>query len=372
MHAQLGEWNKERQCGHCKESWFDQKIGPKTGLCQRCNQLKYRENDVPRFSVVNDMIPGEVQQCIKILNQVELSAICLIIPYIHFFKRKNGSHGASGHCIAFEQKVDHLLEQIISLPRAVSLLPIIVIERSDDNHKKQFKANRQYIIDALKWLVQNNPEYRHMIINYEVLNEYPESGGNVEGIRRIIDDENLLEVSETNPVASDEDRDRLCAAVAAQQEDDDGDIPRPNSTVGEALSKGIVNEHIKKAVDSIQVGGSDESSNNPVLELLQSSEPASEFMPGFFSKAFPHLFPDGKGDFTKPRLGNQPTFMDWAKHLMRYDRRFANDPIFPLVVTNIYQRRQTLTLGNLYAQRHMGHLSVKELREKLDQGGHAI
>ena len=43
----------------------------------------------------------------------------------------------------------------------------------------------------------------------------------------------------------------------------------------------------------------------------QGEEPVSEFTYGYFTKAFPHLFPDGMADITKMRPGAKPTLKQW-------------------------------------------------------------
>ena len=98
------------------------------------------------------------------------------------------------------------------------------------------------------------------------------------------------------------------------------------------------------------------------------SDPEKEYMPGFFRKAFPRLFPDGKGDITVPRLGNNPSMLKWVQHLLKSDRRFAKDPLFVMIVTNIMQKRQALQLSELYADKQTSVATVKDLREKLESG----
>ena len=362
MHDSLSSWQISEKCSVCNEAWFDQ-INKRSGLCERCSSLSYKgEKEIPRFSSKNDMTPGDQPECIKRLNQVEVSAISQIICHLRLYKRMKGTHGFSGHCISFAQDVENLAN---CLPRAVRELPIIILERPHEKNPIQFQANGSHILEAILWLKENNDEYKHIQINHEALREYPNNGGDLQGILRVIvdEDDEGVQQSTTPGMTNDETCD-----LKATLEASDRDLPRPDATVCAPLDKGLVDDYIKKAVDSISIGNTktNKTLNEVTVELLQGSEPVSEFMPGFFSKAFPHLFPDGKADFTKPRLGKQPTFLDWAKHLLRLDRRFAKDPLFPLVVVNMYQRRQTLTLGNLYALRSMTNMTVKELKAKIE------
>ena len=55
---------------------------------------------------------------------------------------------------------------------------------------------------------------------------------------------------------------------------------------------------------------------------------------GYFSCAFPTLFPTGAGDFSGQRQ-NQVTIGNYFKHLMMYDdNRFAKHPRFRFFALN--------------------------------------
>ena len=47
----------------------------------------------------------------------------------------------------------------------------------------------------------------------------------------------------------------------------------------------------------------------------RDKDPTSEFQTGYFYKAFPDLFPFGKGDNTKARLKKNPTLSAYFAHL---------------------------------------------------------
>ena len=73
-------------------------------------------------------------------------------------------------------------------------------------------------------------------------------------------------------------------------------------------------------------------------------------------------------DITKSRPGNQPTMKQWVRHLLKVDRRFAKDPQFILVVTNIMQKKKALGLGNLYVNRCIADKNFDEINQKLKEG----
>ena len=97
--------------------------------------------------------------------------------------------------------------------------------------------------------------------------------------------------------------------------------------------------------------------------------PINEFTTeGYFSCAFPTLFPTGAGDFSGQRQ-NQVTIGNYFKHLTMYDdNRFAKHPRFRFFALNTEMRLQT---GRVYVKRHPGdaQLSLDELRDMVGREG---
>ena len=87
-----------------------------------------------------------------------------------------------------------------------------------------------------------------------------------------------------------------------------------------------------------------------------------EFQAGYFSKAFPDLFPFGKGDITKARLKKNPALRAYFAHLLLVDRRFASHHPFVVVATNMLRPHMALTMGNVFANRSAEALTVKSLK----------
>ena len=95
-------------------------------------------------------------------------------------------------------------------------------------------------------------------------------------------------------------------------------------------------------------------------------QPASEFTMGFFSKCFPDLFPDGRGDITKPRMGKNPSNREYFKHLMRVSRAFVEHHCFTFVATNMLRRHEALTRGNVFARHCTANLTMEEMKRAVD------
>ena len=106
------------------------------------------------------MIPGPQPDCLKDLNNIEIGAIRLIIPYVNMFKNKSGGRGSTGHCISFFQDISGFAQKLPeSLPRPIKDIQMILIKESKNSAKKrEYKVNGTKIRLALEWLIANNPD----------------------------------------------------------------------------------------------------------------------------------------------------------------------------------------------------------------------
>ena len=73
-------------------------------------------------------------------------------------------------------------------------------------------------------------------------------------------------------------------------------------------------------------------------------------------------------DITKTRHGKKPPIKQWLSHLLKVDRRFAKDPFFILVVTNIMQKKRAFALSNLYVDRCLSDKNLEEINKALKEG----
>ena len=100
--------------------------------------------------------------------------------------------------------------------------------------------------------------------------------------------------------------------------------------------------------------------------------PINEFTTeGYFSCAFPTLFPTGAGDFSGQRQ-NQVTIGNYFKHLTMYDdNRFAKHPRFRFFALNTEMRWRALQTSRVYVKQHPGdaQLSLDELRDMVGREG---
>ena len=103
--------------------------------------------------------------------------------------------------------------------------------------------------------------------------------------------------------------------------------------------------------------------------------PINEFTTeGYFSCAFPTVFPTRAGDFSGQRQ-NQVTISNYFKHLIMYaDGRFATHPRFRSFALNTEMRWRAQQTGRVYVKQHPGdsQLSLDELRDMAGREGEAF
>ena len=106
--------------------------------------------------------------------------------------------------------------------------------------------------------------------------------------------------------------------------------------------------------------------------LLEEHPCINEFTTeGYFSCAFPTLFPTGAGDFSGQRQ-NQVTICNYFKYLTMYDdNRFSKHPRFRFFALNTEMRWHALQTGRVYVKQHPGdaQLSLDELRDMVGREG---
>ena len=87
------------------------------------------------------------------------------------FIKPGGQRGYSGHCINLPQHVEELA---LSLQRCPKELSVIVVKmEGEDNNFKDVSVRRQKVADALLWLINNNPHYKDVKLNKDILNCLP-------------------------------------------------------------------------------------------------------------------------------------------------------------------------------------------------------
>jgi hypothetical protein len=135
-------------------------------MCRRC----YNEKNTPKkFSAENNMDPGEVPEELKTLTEIEEMLIAQVFTVIMVYRLRGGQNGYRGNVINFHQDIQEFTNR---LPRSPSSLDILVVRRESANDPSAFRdftVRRGKVGRALIWLKENNPYYRDIIIDDEIL-----------------------------------------------------------------------------------------------------------------------------------------------------------------------------------------------------------
>ena len=336
-------------CEVCHEAWPLSSKGKKRSpyMCSRCSRDK---NGVKKFSSQNGMIPSQVPNELQGLTQLEEMLIARVFPVISVYTKPGGQKAYKGHCINFSQDIQELAN---SLPRNLSEMPVIVVSvKGKDNTYKDLTVRREKVSCALHWLVQHNPVYKDITIDYELLAFLPSDGIPTE-LRKIYCTENSKD-DEIDP-----DRGPL------------DEIPFNEDT---ELSSTILNPvQLKPQKQLIK----DELLQNSKINWPnRNSSPLNEFKIEYLATmAFPTLFPDGKGDPTNSATMRDVTLGDKIKHLIKFAEynngkwayRFASHPRFAYWAFNMIQRHRLLSQGNIFLKQNPGEakLTVEQLQQML-------
>ncbi len=217
-------------------------------------------------------MPGELQG----LMQIEEMLISQVMPMMTLYRLPHGQYGYRGHIINLPQDISSFAT---SLPRLPLELDVVLVRREGANGShKDFRVRRSKILGALEWLQQHNMYNRDITLDQDALSQLPEDG----------DLADLATVTLEDPIADEE---------PLEQSDDPYNAFLVGSFVPVNHRKNTEQEIVQQAVAQ---GNSDDQ---PVLWPQISGTPINEFhTEGYFTCAFPTLFPTGSVDFSAPRL----------------------------------------------------------------------
>ena len=332
-------------------------------VCTSCNSA-IAKRAIPLFSAgnfVNCLFCQDYPECLKNLNAVEEAFIARAHVIGIFLKLTSGAkkgisyRGSRGHSVAVRQDPSGLL-RILPAKRLQDHTTITVswdrgTPPSDDNLARFCSVNKAKVLDALLWLCANNPVYRSVVVDYSVLDSWPdhhipqeirdafialgsepsctdapvvdEREGYATSLRGgLYENELDAEVEEAEPGSilsrsffSDlhgQDLHSTPATLASlqailQEQDSDSSVPNEEYTTDD------------------RDGEEAASNNNPCLPHIsyktpQELSPMNAFTdPDYFTAAFPTLFPFGVGGHLGDANGDRPeevSLKAFAKYTM--------------------------------------------------------
>ena len=263
-----------------------------------------------------------------------------VIPMISIYRLPHGQYGYKGHVINLPQDVAGFVN---TLPRHPSELDIILVKHPEISQPHQhFRVRRSVVLRTLQFLIANNIYFNDITLNQDNLLILPDDD--------CISNAHIFTV-DCNSFSSTFDTSELCNTEEDPEHLTTTFVPGNYRSMTEE-------ENIRRS--------SEESSSNSVTWPTRGHNPINEFSSeGYFSCAFPTLFPTGAADFLALRL-NKVTIGNYLKQLLLYDDgRFAKHCRFRYFALNTEMRWRALQTGRIYVHQNPNddHLSIEELRD---------
>ena len=192
-----------------------------------------------------------------------------VLPVMSIYKLPHGQYGYSGHIINFPQDVKSFAT---SLPRLPSEVQIVVVRKEREQSHKDFPVRRSVVEEALMWLLANNIYYQNIgvSLNQDTLASLPEDGD--------LTDLPTIQPTESQGKATPDDTN------TTEEEH------YSTSFVPNAAPPATEREIIQQAVQSLE-----QPRSSHLMWPSIGGTPINEFQTeGYFSMAFPTLFPTGK------------------------------------------------------------------------------
>ena len=267
------------------------------------------------FYAVNMLIIACLCDDLQGLTQTEEMLISAVMPIMSIYKLPHGQYSCSGHVVNLPQDVASFAQK---LPRLPSNLDVLVVRKEGANQThSNFRVGRVVVQIALQWLVTHNQYYQALGITVDIT-----------ALEQLLEDDN---VSHQLPAAEDStplDTPTTSSGPPTSPEEDSTaeDNHLAQSFVPIAAPSMTEQETVQQSVEERQ---SRFSSSTPLMWPSIGGVPLNEFTTeGYFTCAFPTLFPTGAADF----LGHRQvpvTIGNYFKHLMQYDDgRFSRHPRF--------------------------------------------
>jgi hypothetical protein len=207
----------------------------------------------------------------------------------------------------------------------------------EDLARTPMLVRRNVVADALEWLKLNHSDYSDLLIDFEALQSYPESGVPVNIIYRPVTDGSNVIHAATSVHDSEEEvgtTDGQCSFTV-------------NGLMGEALDNMSVDAKKAAALRHLRMGG-----NVLAIGHADTPEPMYDNY-RLYPQMYPWLFPYGAGGLGNPRVRGLISETNHKKILLlRHDKRFQKDARFLLMAFNHEQIKHGSTSSFILAKRN--------------------
>lgn len=349
-------------CHKCRRAVQNNHMSRTRDVCLSCTKESSKQD---LFWPTNGFDFGEIPEELKNLTLLEQILIARVHPVVSVFKIKNQQRGYSGHVLNLVQHVEQVATR---LPHDVATQSaLVLLHRDSPDGVIEFRVRAAKVRHALIWLRRNNQFYRDIVIDESRIENLPADGYVADIIPRVGADESDEDDGDraNNPERSPQ------QSISTQDASEQADAPMierscfPNIDALDADSA-IRNRVRQRAL----IEGAVDLGSWPDLGDAPEDEFSAE---GLICKAFPVLFPYGRGDLRAPRI-KRVTPRQYFQFLMQYkDGRFANDHRFPYYAYNSLARWDAINCGNVFLRvNNFQDVSNEALLNVLNDQGHEL
>jgi hypothetical protein len=334
-------------------------------ICTECFKSKLMtkpESDrgLPVWIDDNQDIHYELPLELTVLTEGEKLLIQQVSAYIPLHHLKFGQIGAKGHSCAFPQYVQDICDILPRLPSDVTLLKVLRNYKNKDQtiSTKSFKIRRYVVLAALHWLKNHNREYNNITIKES----------NLDWMKS---DEEELPASTTLYEDCDEEEDMGPSPIQVNTVENDNGVEHAYGFVSQTMNNSPKqkDKDVTNTIhDAIWKSGKEATVQFPYVV----PDPIDEYDDSIkiFCKAFPWLFPGGRGDFNE--FNDQKiTLTNWIKRLLQYqDGRFAKDRMWCFYVYDFMIRHKNMTNGAYFVDGFFenGPETLEDLQREIIKG----
>ncbi|OXV08184.1 hypothetical protein Egran_04053, partial [Elaphomyces granulatus] len=216
--------------------------------------------------------------------------------------------------------------------------------------EREFHVRRSVVETWLKTLKRYRPDYRHIAISNDRLQQLPVDGSVAEEVIVVAEEE--LSSSQEAPPVDGEEEVEVGDAPNVETVIGDGEAPRPTSSM--VLNPNITKTEVEQLHATIQEIRQKRLQNRvDVPEPEIRSTPIDEISRQIriYAMAFPSIFPRGLADWNEGRQ-RSVTLAEWGEHLLRYhDGRFGRHPRFRYLLFNQIMRSRARGKSTYYVNK---------------------
>ena len=345
-------------------------------LCNICNRNNFTQEDMlqilPVWIDTEGLVHYELPCELKGLREGEKLLISPYLVYVPLHHLRKGQLASQGHVCCFPQDIPSVSMKLPRLPKDTQLIKVVRRYKDDCNEIKtrDFVIRRNKVAAALTWLKIHSKVFEEVEIDMQNLSWMADS--EEMELPALAHQEHMSQNEYEHNTGS---NDRgpapdqcpdLNTHDMMHQQTYGGYNTQPSTTIANQFKD--ISHQLSDAVATCR----DRHRTRPTMDWpFVSTEAVSEYGgTEIFPRAFPWLFPGGRGDFNQYKQKNID-IADWVLILLRYeDGRFASDKMWTFYALNYRERMKNQSRGSYFVKNFAGDSKkgVDEIVAEISRG----